>query len=99
MKKIWKAWRKWQAKRMIMDVARIAPELLMGHVQEKAAELSTEVTMAFLAREGIVRCFKCPRRAPLFKVSKGVYACRFHAEEGKKAFEQGPNKKPVPATA
>lgn len=80
MFKRWTRFKMWMAVKALPFVARNAPEAVNGYIQDRAAEMAVKVTMAHLAREGMLSCSMCPTRAPLLKIG-GAYSCRRHAAE------------------
>lgn len=75
--------KRWLAVKAFPFVARHAPEAVNAYIQERASEMAVQVTLGYLAREGIMSCCMCPRRAPLIRVGQ-AYACPAHVDEARK---------------
>lgn len=73
----WEMFRAWQASSLLRWSIAIRPEVYSAFIMDKANDLALKGVMAFLNREGLLHCAKCPTRAPLISLM-GSYWCKKH---------------------
>ena len=74
-------YRRWEASRLLRLTLKFSPDILNNFIQERAGEMSLQIVLGYLEREGILHCAVCPdRRGPHRKVGP-YYACPKHVEK------------------
>jgi hypothetical protein len=72
-----KAYRGWEAARLLRRSIAIAPDILTNYITERATATAIQIVLATLDREGLLHCARCPTRAPLHNVGD-FKACTKH---------------------
>lgn len=78
LKALWQKYKGWEAARLLRRSVALRQEVFAGYVQEQAQPLALAGVQAFLDREGMIHCAKCPQRGQLRRHGD-EYLCVRHA--------------------
>ncbi|MBX4215802.1 hypothetical protein KW797_02555 [Candidatus Parcubacteria bacterium] len=67
----------WESARLLRRSLQLDDSVCRGFIMERANELALAGVLAFLEREGLSHCAKCPTRGPLIRMLD-KYWCQKH---------------------